>query len=314
MGIGKRGNQVHVIDFGLAKKYADPKPTFIPPIALHDDLESLAYVLMDFLYGALLWQGLKAATKKQKYGSWRSSSVCGVQDRVPGASPKAGSRRNAVHEDEGFAPPGSTWHESCDGDLRTRWASTLLVDSRLASILDCPSPFPSAFNPPLLVVFWTKLAVHTPVASFFSDTDQEREQMDQEQTDGEDFVATPFQSRSSAHPPNDLVDVFDEYWYEGQHSVIIDLPTDAIYSFQNRASRPICLGGSSSKRNRCKRDVVKQCIRAHIKRKGLRGVNIASIRPTGWHGAPFRAHLTVDFRASDGVHITTHHVYRAYAG
>ena len=32
MGIGKRGNQVHVIDFGLAKKYADPKPTFIPPI------------------------------------------------------------------------------------------------------------------------------------------------------------------------------------------------------------------------------------------------------------------------------------------
>lgn len=37
-------------------------------------------------------------------------------------------------------------------------------------------------------------------------------------------------------------------------------------------------------------------------------------RPTGWHGAPFRAHLTVDFRASDGVHITTHHVYRAYAG
>jgi hypothetical protein len=98
----------------------------------------------------------------------------------------------------------------------------------------------------LLVVFWTKLAVHTPVASFFSDTDQEREQMDQEQTDGEDFVATPFQSRSSAHPPNDLVDVFDEYRYEGQHSVIIDLPTDAIYSFQNRASRPICLGGSRS--------------------------------------------------------------------
>ena len=54
------------------------------------------------------------------------------------------------------------------------------------------------------------------------DTDQKREQIDQEPTDGEDFVATPFQSRSWAHPPNDLVDVFDEYWYEGQHSVIID--------------------------------------------------------------------------------------------
>mgnify|MGYP001580603697 FL=1 len=25
MGIGKRGNQVNVIDFGLAKKYRDPK-------------------------------------------------------------------------------------------------------------------------------------------------------------------------------------------------------------------------------------------------------------------------------------------------
>ena len=32
-----------------------------------DGLESLAYVLMYFLCSALPWQGLKAATKKQKY-------------------------------------------------------------------------------------------------------------------------------------------------------------------------------------------------------------------------------------------------------
>jgi casein kinase 1 len=90
IGLGKKANQIHIIDFGLAKKYRDPKTQQHIPYregknltgtaryayvnthlgieqSRRDVLEALGYVFMYFLRGSLPWQCMKGNSKKEKY-------------------------------------------------------------------------------------------------------------------------------------------------------------------------------------------------------------------------------------------------------
>jgi len=90
IGLGLKANHVHIIDFGLAKRFSDMQTgEHIPyrsdknltgtaryaSVNTHlgieqsrrDDLESVGHVLVYLLSGWLPWQGLQANTKKEKY-------------------------------------------------------------------------------------------------------------------------------------------------------------------------------------------------------------------------------------------------------
>ncbi len=98
MGVGKRQYLVYIIDYGLAKRYRDPRTgNHIPyrdnknltgtaryaSVNTHlgieqsrrDDLEAVGFVLMYFNRGSLPWQGLRTHTKKEKYDRIRDLKV-----------------------------------------------------------------------------------------------------------------------------------------------------------------------------------------------------------------------------------------------
>jgi len=90
IGLGRKASQVHIIDFGLAKKYRDSRTqqhilyregkaltgtARYASVNTHlgieqsrrDDLEAVGYVMVYLMHGSLPWQGLRARSKRDKY-------------------------------------------------------------------------------------------------------------------------------------------------------------------------------------------------------------------------------------------------------
>jgi serine/threonine protein kinase len=128
MGLGRRSNVVYIIDFGLAKRYRDPKThvhimyrenkhlTGTPRYASinnhlgieqsrRDDLESLGYVFMYFLRGSLPWQGLRANTKKQKYQKIMEKKMATPIDLLCKVRRAPRRRRRAARRSARLTPP-----------------------------------------------------------------------------------------------------------------------------------------------------------------------------------------------------------------
>ncbi len=130
--IGRRGmpdeNKVHMVDFGMAKRYRDARTKKHIPYrekkslsgtarymsvnthlgreqSRRDDMEALGHVFFYFLRGHLPWQGLKAPTNKQKYEKiGEKKRTTPISDLCQGLPPQFGEYlrrvRNLQFEEE----------------------------------------------------------------------------------------------------------------------------------------------------------------------------------------------------------------------
>lgn len=93
IGKGKKSHLIHIIDFGLAKRYWTTTGDHIPYVdnksltgtaryasvnthegieqSRRDDLEGIFHVIMYLMKGSLPWMGLQAKSKKEKYDKIR---------------------------------------------------------------------------------------------------------------------------------------------------------------------------------------------------------------------------------------------------
>ena len=91
IGRGQKKSQIFAIDFGLAKRYRDPRTGLqnltgtarYASVNTHlgieqsrrDDIEALGYILVYFMKGSLPWQGLKAKNMKEKYEKIKEKKI-----------------------------------------------------------------------------------------------------------------------------------------------------------------------------------------------------------------------------------------------
>ena len=107
----KAAHIVYIIDFGLSKRYREPKTgEHIPykdnkeltgtaryaSVNTHlgveqsrrDDCESIGYILLYFLKGSLPWQGLQGRTKEEKYNRIKDKKVSTTIEELVRGTPE----------------------------------------------------------------------------------------------------------------------------------------------------------------------------------------------------------------------------------